>query len=315
MPHLAMTSANTIGRWVPDAVYSFSDSWNQAQALAQKCGALYGECDVHRFPDGETLVTVAPGASLAGRVVALYRSLNDPNSKLIELLLAADALRALGAEKLILIAPYMPYMRQDRAFKPGQAVSQMTVGNLLADKFDGLVTVQPHLHRTKSLSAVFGGKPALNLGAGRAIAAHMQGMSDPLSVVVGPDEESEPLIRDVIDVLGTSWFIARKVRRGDTEVEFDQLNGREIANHPITIVDDIVSSGGTVATLAKALKKAGAGDITVYAVHALFDQRAANLMARAGVSKMRSLSTVSHTTNAVSVVDLICAGLGVKHDG
>lgn len=315
MTHLAMISANTIDRWVPDAVYAFSDSWNQAQAFAQKCKSRYGECDVHRFPDGETLVTVTPTAPLVGRVVAIYRSLDNPNSKLIELLLAADALRALGAEKLILIAPYMPYMRQDRSFKPGQAISQMTIGNLLADKFDALVTIQPHLHRTKSLSTVFGGKPAFDLGAGRAIAAHIQNFADPFSVIVGPDEESEDLIREVVDVLGTSWFIGRKVRHGDTDVDIELPQGLEIENHPITIVDDIVSSGGTIAALAKALKKAGAGDITVYAVHALFDQRAAYLMTRAGVSKVRSLSTVPHTTNAVAVVDLICAGLGVKHDG
>jgi len=308
-------SADAAGRWIPDAVYGFADGWHQAQAFAQKCGARYGECDVHRFPDGETLVTVAPAASLAGRVVVLYRSLHAPNEKLVELLLAADALRALGAEKLILVAPYLAYMRQDRSFKPGQAVSQTTIGGLLADKFDGLVTIQPHLHRTRSLSPIFGGKPALSLGAGHAIAAHMQAMADPRGVVAGPDEESEPLIREVVDVLGASWFVARKVRRGDTAVEIELPPGLDIASHPITIVDDIISSGGTIATLARALKKAGAGDITVYAVHALFDQRAAYLMTRAGVSRIRSLSTIPHTSNAVPVVDLICAGLGVKHDG
>jgi ribose-phosphate pyrophosphokinase len=312
MTHLDMISADDVDRWIPDAVYSFSDGWNQAQALAQKCRAQAGECDLHRFPDGESLVTVTPSRSLHGRVVALYRSLHDPNGKLIELMLAASALRALGAAKLILIAPYMPYMRQDRAFKPGQAVSQIAVGGFLAGIFDGFVTIQPHLHRTKSLSAVFGGKPAFDLGAGRAIAAHMRDVAEPFSVVVGPDEESEDLVRDVVDVLGTSWFVARKQRRGDGEVNIELPPALEIEGHPITIVDDIISSGGTIATLAKALKHAGAGEITVYAVHPLFDQRAAYLMTRAGVSKIRSLSTVPHTTNAIPIVDLICTGLGVK---
>lgn len=315
MTHLAMISAEVADRWIPDVVYSFSDGWNQAQALAKRCHAISGECDVHRFPDGETLVTVSPSQSLEGRVVAIYRSLHDPNAKLVELILAANALRALGAAKLILIAPYLPYMRQDRAFKPGQAVSQTIIGGFLASIFDGFVTVQPHLHRTKSLSTVFGGKPAFDLSAGGAIAAHMRSTADPYRVIVGPDEESENLVRDVVDVLGVSWFVARKVRRGDNEVEIELPQGLEITGHPITIVDDIVSSGGTIAALAKALKSAGAGEITVYAVHALFDQRAVYWMTRAGVSKIRSLSTVPHTTNAIAVVDLICSGLGVKHDG
>jgi len=312
MTHLAMMSADVADRWTPDAVYYFADGWNQAQALAQKCRAVAGECDVHRFPDGETLVTVSPAESLAGRVVAIYRSLHDPNAKLVELMLAANALRALGATKLILITPYLPYMRQDRAFKPGQAVSQATIGGFLAGLFDGIVTVQPHLHRTKSLSAVFGDKRAFDLRAGGAIAAHMRRLADPSRVIVGPDEESETLVRDVVDVLGVSWFVARKVRRGDNEVEIELPQNLDIAGLPIAIVDDIVSSGGTIAALAKALKAAGAGEIKVYAVHALFDQRAAYLMMRAGVSKIRSLSTVPHTTNAIGVVDLICSGLGVK---
>ncbi|MGE3476532.1 MAG: ribose-phosphate diphosphokinase [Rhodospirillaceae bacterium] len=315
MTHPGTISANTLDRWIPDAVYTFSDGGSQAAAFAQKCRAVIGTCDVHRFPDAETLVTVTPAEPLTGRVVAIYRSLHEPNAKLVELMLAADALRALGVQKLVLIAPYLPYMRQDRAFKPGQAVSQMTIGGLLADKFDGLVTIQPHLHRTKSLSAVFKGKPAFDLGAGRTIGAHMQSICDPRSVVVGPDEESEALVRDVVDVLGTSWFLARKVRRGDTDVAIELPQQLSIENHPITIVDDIVSSGGTIATLARALKRAGAREITVYAVHALFDEKAAELMAKAGVSKIRSLTTVPHATNCVAVADLICAGLGVHNDG
>ncbi len=307
-----MMSANTTDRLKPDAIYTFSDRWNQAQALADKCRAALGTCDLHHFPDGETLVTAQPAKSLTGRVVALYRSLHDPNAKLVEVMLAANALRSLGAAKLVLIAPYLPYMRQDRAFALGQAVSQEAIGKILAAHFDAIVTVQPHLHRTLSLSGIFDGKPAFALGAGHAIAAHMKATVDPFSVVVGPDEESEPLIRDVVDGLGVSWFVAKKVRRGDNEVVIELPKDLAIQGRPVAIVDDIVSSGGTVATLARLLKQAGAGEITAYAVHALFDQRAAFLMQRAGVSKIRSLSTVPHTSNAIAVVDIICAGLGVS---
>jgi len=315
MTRLAMISADAVDGWIPDVVYTFSDGWNQAQALASKCRAQLGTCDVHRFPDGESLVTVSPSAHLTGRVVAIYQSLHEPNGKLVELMLAADALRTLGAGKLLLIAPYLPYMRQDCAFTPGQAVSQKVIGNVIAQIFDAVVTIQPHLHRTKKLSTVFRNKPAFDLGAGRAIAAHMRSTGDPFSVIVGPDEESEDLVREVVDVLGASWFLARKHRSGDSQVEIVLPDGLEIHGHAITIVDDIISSGSTIVTLARALKRAGAGDITVYAVHALFDHRATYLMTRAGVSKIRSLNTVPHTTNAIDVVDLICTGLGVKHDG
>ena len=312
MTHQATTSANAVDLWDPDAVYAFADGWNQAHALAKKCRAQLGQFDVHRFPDGETLVSAAPSDGVSGRTVAIYRSLYDPNAKLVEVMLAANALRSLGAAKVILIAPYLPYMRQDRAFQPGQAISQEAVGQLLATLFDGIITIQPHLHRTLALSNIFGNTPAIAIKAGHAIAADLRAAGDHSDIIVGPDEESEGLVREVVDDIGASWFVARKARHGDNDVTIEMPPGLEIRGKSVVIVDDIVSSGGTVISLAKKLKAAGAGDITVYAVHALFDQRAALLMERAGVSMIKSFSTVPHTTNAVPIVDLICSGLGVN---
>ena len=101
-----MISSNVSSdRWVPDAIFTFADGWNQAQALAKMCGAQFGTCELHAFPDGETLLTVQPSTPLTGRVVALYRSLYEPNAKLTDLMLAANAIRSLGAAKIILIAP------------------------------------------------------------------------------------------------------------------------------------------------------------------------------------------------------------------
>jgi ribose-phosphate pyrophosphokinase len=312
MTHLAMISADSSSVLVPDVVYAFGDGWNQADALARMYGAALGKIDVHRFPDGETLVEAAPLLRAKGGVVAIYRSLDDPNSKLAELMLAANAVRSLGAVKVILIAPYLPYMRQDRAFAPGQAVSQAVLGQFLSAHFDTIVTIEPHLHRTHSLQSVFGETPAITIGAGRAIAAHMRETATVPTIVVGPDEESESLVREVVDVLGVSWFTARKVRSGDTEVHIVLPADLDIAEHPVVIVDDIVSSGTTVIALARALKAAGARAITAYAVHALFDQRAAFLMRRAGVSKIFSTSTVPHQTNTISTAEMICTALGVR---
>lgn len=312
MTHLAMMSANDTFDLIPDVVYTFADGWNQACALAEKTGASLGKIDVHKFPDGETLVQATPLSNMKGHIVAIYRALDDPNTKLMELMLAANAVRSLGVGKVILIAPYLPYMRQDRAFAPGQAVSQLVLAQFLSAHFDAVITIEPHLHRTHSLQEIFGKTLAIAIGAGRAIAAHMRDSVTAQTVVVGPDEESETLVRAVVDVVGTSWITARKKRSGDREVGIELPPGLEIAGHPVVIVDDIISSGTTIATLARALKAVGAGTITVYAVHALFDQRAAFVMRRAGVSQIRSISTVPHTTNAIPATDLICAALGVK---
>lgn len=306
-----MTSANSSYGLVPDVIYTFSDGWNQAQALAEKCGAALGLIDVHRFPDGESLITAPPEARAAGGTVALYRSLYDPNAKLTEVMLAAQAIRTLGAKTLILIAPYLPYMRQDKAFAPGQAVSQSALGAYLGGIFDTIVTIEAHLHRTSSLDHVFAPAQVLVIGAGHAIAQSLRNHTSIPTVVVGPDEESEHLIKEVVEILGTSWFTARKVRHGDNDVKVTLPPDLKIEGHPVVIVDDIISSGGTVAELAKALKHAGAGAISAYAVHALFDQRAAFVMRRAGVSEIKSMSTIPHTTNAIDIVDLLCGALGM----
>lgn len=312
MTHQAMISANAAFSLIPDVIYTFADGWNQACALATKTGAGLGQINVHRFPDGETLVQALPLSHTQGRIVALYRSLDDPNAKLAELMLAADAVRSLGAEKVILIAPYLPYMRQDRAFASGQAVSQAVVGKFLATYFDAVITIQPHLHRTRSLHDIFGETPAVAIGAGRAIATYLHNDATVPTIVVGPDEESEGLVRDVVDVLGASWFTARKKRNGDADVHIELPAGVDVTGHPIVIVDDIASSGGTIAALTHTLKAAGAAAITVAVVHALFDQRGAFLMRRAGVSKIISVSTIPHMTNAIPAVDLICTAMGVK---
>ena len=114
-------------------ILGFSDYAEPSQRLASELGARHALIDVHRFPDGESKITMPP--ALAGHLV-FCRSLDHPNDKLIELLLAARTARASGATTLTLVAPYLCYMRQDIAFHPGEAISQRIVGRMLADMFD-----------------------------------------------------------------------------------------------------------------------------------------------------------------------------------
>ncbi len=126
--------------------------FDEEQASTARLGAAAGiatHCiSRHRFPDGELKLSLP--ASLPGRVV-LFRSLDQPNEKLVELLLTAQSARQLGAQHLTLAAPYLAYMRQDIAFNPGEVISQRVVGRFLASLFDAVITVDPHLHRVATL--------------------------------------------------------------------------------------------------------------------------------------------------------------------
>ena len=125
-----------------DAVLlSLPSGFEPAQRLARRLDIDCHEIAVHQFPDGELLVTAKPVAP----VTIVYAPLDRPNDKLISLLLASEALRSEGARRLVLVAPYMCYMRQDTAFHSGEAVSQKVIGKLLADAFDRVITVDAHL--------------------------------------------------------------------------------------------------------------------------------------------------------------------------
>ena len=125
-------------------VLCFDDEAALAGQAASALGMALAVVERHRFPDGETRLRLP--AELPARVV-LWRGLQQPNEKLVEVLLAAQTARTLGAQHLTLVSPYLAYMRQDIAFNPGEAISQRIVGGFLAGLFDAIITIDPHLHR------------------------------------------------------------------------------------------------------------------------------------------------------------------------
>jgi len=288
------------------AVYGFLDNSRAARALADALGLMFVSIDVHTFPDGESRV----GAIAAAPHAIILRSLNQPNTKILELILAASALRDTGAETLTLVAPYLAYMRQDKAFHRGEAVSQKVVGGLLAGAFDRFVSVDPHLHRTPSLNDVFGGKPALTLTAAPAISAHIKerGLSRE-TLLIGPDEESRAWVSAVAAPLDYEWTTATKERHGDRKVAITIPTEVEIRGRPIIAIDDVISSGGTLATLAAILRSRGAALIEAYTTHALFSAADERAMRDAGINAIYSCNSVPHRTNAIDLTPTLAQGL------
>lgn len=271
------------------------DSLKGATRLASRVDVFAEPITLHRFPDGEMRVTVAPPAA----TTLIYASLDQPNEKLISLLFAAESLRRNGASRLILIAPYLCYMRQDTAFQPLEAISQKVIGNLLSGTFDRVVTVNAHLHRTKDIHDIFPGIAADDLSAMHAIAAHLQASNlDPETVILGPDEESRTWVSELASRLGVTFAVARKIRQNDQSVKI-VLPERDFGNRPVLIVDDIVSSGGTLTACARMLKSAGVRTIDAIVTHALFPALQAEEFIRAGIRSIRSTDSVSHPTNAI----------------
>jgi ribose-phosphate pyrophosphokinase len=281
-------------------------STRDARTLGTRLGLPLHEIAVHRFPDHELRVTVGSAAT----TTILYASLDRPNEKLIALLFAAEALRRGGAARLVLVAPYLGYMRQDVAFAPGEAVSQRVVGGLLAGAVDRVITVDAHLHRTRALQSVFPGIEADNLSAIPAVADTLcDGSIDSRTIIVGPDAESEPWARDLAGRLGLSHVVGEKVRHGDRSVEMHLPDEIDFAGRPAIIIDDIVSSGGTLIACAKGLAARGAASIDAVLTHALFSDTMLDTFSRAGIRTVRSTHSVPHPTNAILLDRLLAAAL------
>lgn len=283
---------------------AFDDEWDTAQRLAAAAGLAPARIARHRFPDGEFKLTLPP--QLPART-ALLRTLAQPNEKLVELLLAARTARELGARHLTLVAPYLGYMRQDTAFAPGEAVSQRIVGAFLAGLFDRVITVDPHLHRIGQLRQAVPLDEAIALSAAPAIGAFLRERC-PGALLLGPDAEAEQWVRAAAQAGGFDWACARKTRHGDRHVEIE-LPALDVRGRAVVLLDDVASTGSTLARAAQRVAAAGAQRVDVAVTHALFVGDALATLRAAGVTHVWSADTVTHPSNAISVLPLLAQAL------
>ena len=280
------------------AVAAFSDESERGQALARALGAPFAPINVHRFPEGETMPTVSAPAS---ETTVLYRSLDRPNRKLADLLLAADAFRRAGVRRLILVAPYFCYLRQDAVFAPGQPLSRDVIGPLIGTRFSAVITVQAHLHRTSDLAAALGTR-ALNLSPIEPLAAALPEEDRP--IIVGPDVESKPWVEAWARRLAGRAVVLHKTRRSDDQVSVERPP-MDVAGRSVVIVDDVASSGGTLARAAALVHKAGASSIDVAVVHALTSGPATQRILNAGARRIVSTDSVPHPTNVAKLAPML----------
>ena len=255
-----------------------------------------GRLEIRAFPDGETYLRFI--TSPANRAVALVCTLSQPNEKMLPLLFASATARELGGSKVGLVTPYLAYMRQDRRFKPGEAVTSREVAQLLSYAFDWLVTVDPHLHRYSSLEDIYS-IPTHVVHAAPHIAKWIKAnVTDPL--IIGPDSESEQWVAAVASDVGAPHSVLEKVRRGDRAVEIRLKTLAVWRGRTPVLVDDIISTGRTMIEAIRLLTSEGWPSPVCVAVHGLFAEDADLALARAGASVVTS-NSIPHRTNAIDL--------------
>lgn len=286
-----------------------------AVMLARLLSAELGEVEVSKFPDGETYVRVL--TDVEGKRVVYVNSLQrGPNESLVETLLTLDALKDLGAGEVHAVLPYMAYARQDERFKPGEAVSIRTLAKLFRTLgLDSLYTVDMHLHRVADPAELFGTQ-FHNLTGVRELARYVREHHGPLedAVVVGPDEEAEQWARIMADELGGLEYAVLEKRRVSASEVVVRARGVDVRGRLVLIVDDIISTGGTIVEAVKALRRLGARDVVVACVHPLLVGGAYARLLKLGLRDLVGtdtvLSPISRVPIAPAIAEALRRGLG-----
>jgi ribose-phosphate pyrophosphokinase len=279
-----------------------------ADRIATRLSTTCIRFEQRRFPDGETYLRVPD--DVRDRDIVVVAHLRDPDPQLPALVFLADALHELGARSAGLVAPYLPYMRQDMRFRPGEAITSHSFARLVGGAFDWLVTVDPHLHRRASLGEILT-IPTAVVPSAPAIAAWLQArVVHPF--VIGPDEESRQWVSEVAALAGCPYAVFRKIRRGDRDVMLELPELRGLRGRTPVLVDDIVSTAHTLATAVRQLAQEGFDPAVCVGVHAVFAQGADELLRSAGAATVVTCNTLVHPSNAIDVTAAIAEAVTVE---
>ncbi len=260
-----------------------------------------GDTEIRNFPDGETYVRIL--SNVEGKEVIVVSTLHQPDAKLLPLLFLCSLLRDLKVRSICLVAPYLAYMRQDKQFNPGEAITSEYFAKLLSSHVDRLITVDPHLHRRVSMKEIYS-IPCEVLHADGLISQWVK-KNIPDALLIGPDSESEQWVSEVAKNAGVPFIVLQKIRHGDRDVEISAPQVEGYKNYTPVLVDDIISTARTMIETVGLLKKAGMKPAVCIGVHAVFAGRAYQDLLRSGVSQVITCNTILHESNAINIGEII----------
>ena len=240
-----------------------------AKKLAAKLRFQYSELEIHKFPDNE--IDIRFLKPIKRKKVYLVQSFYaDLNQKIIETLFAAHTAKDLGAKKINLIAPFFPYLRKDKRFKPGECISAKVMQKLFKI-FNKIYIAEPHLHRIKKIKKAM--PNGIRISTANEIAKYIQKLPAKNYILIGPDIESKQWVDVVAKILKKKPIILRKIRYGARKVKIKPIK-LPLKNRNLIIIDDMISTGHTMLETIKQLKKLKPRKIYCIATHGIFAENA-----------------------------------------
>jgi len=269
--------------------------------VAEIVGGDYIVPHVEKFPDGELYVRIDD--EISGDVVLIQSTY--PNEKILELFLLQDALKERGAERIITVVPYFGYSRQDKTFKEGEAISARAMARHIELYSDAFIGVDLHADSIRKWFEI----PALHLHATEPIAKYLKEKG--AEVVISPDKggyERAKLVAEKIDV---EFDYLEKTRLSGNMVVIKPKN-LDVSGKKVAIVDDIISTGGTIAKAAEELRDQGASKIYAVCTHGLFIGHAIENMKK--VDDFAATDTIESEYSKITVAEVIVEGIKELRD-
>lgn len=215
-----------------------------------------------RFPDGELYVRV--GGRFDGEYVVLVQSTRS-DEDLMELFLLEDAVREGNARGLCIVLPYFGYSRQDKKFFPGEPISARAMAKRTEIDADMVITVDLHSPFTAGSFT----KPMYEVSGVPAIARLLK--KRPVDMIISPDKGASERCKRMGTLLGKPWLVMQKKRIDSEHVEISLPEGApDLKGKHVAILDDVISTGGTVVESAQVLKRSGVENVIVACTHGLF---------------------------------------------
>jgi ribose-phosphate pyrophosphokinase len=293
------------------AIFAGSATPELASAVAHELGLRLGACAVEHFPDGETWVGL--DEPVRGRDVFVVQSTSPPvNESLVELLAFADACRRASAARITAIIPYFGYARQDKRHGRREPITASMVALLLqAIGISHVVTVDLHTPQIEGFFQI----PVDSLTAVPTLSNALSTRLPEGVVVVSPDAGRVKMATEYAQRLGASVAVLHKRRESGTATKVTHLVG-DVRDRPCLIIDDMISTGGTIAESIEALLKAGARpEITIAATHGVFVEGCVDKLSHKAVREVLVTDTIAvaaqgwERLKVVSVAPLLASAI------
>lgn len=268
-------------------IFSGTSNRPLAEKIAINLGLKLSDIEVFIFPDGEKRIRILD--KVTGEDCVVVQSTSNPTDEnYMELFFIVDGLKRSGAKSITAIVPYFGYQRQDHVFREGEAVSANVIAKILdALKVDKLIIVEPHSRKTKDAFTI----PVLYLSALSLFVKTIKEVGGS-GTLVSPDMGGIVRIKQLSESLENMPYAVIEKNR---DLSTGRVSGSHIEgsiNKNVFIVDDMISSGGTIEMAAKLLYKNGAENIYVFATHPVFSGNAPKVLQESLVKKIYVTDTI-----------------------